>query len=536
MATNTTTLPQDDYQQTLVDYNDATATAAATAKQDVLRQAWESDQQAYNAQNATVANNYQSATNAINLQRQTQLPKYQAQKDATSSDAAATQRRTEALNSMGGAYNSGANRSQMLGIDLNRQSALQGIQSDQNNFDTSTGNALTEADSARVAALNDIAGKLALGTTQYNDGALALRTQLESDKQTGALKAVLDAQARADEQYQFNTTTGLQQQQINNQVAQYASTLAQENEQFRITSNMTQQQINNQVSQFRQGLEQNASQFGVTSAQTQQQIDSQVSQYATSLAQSNSQFERTAGQSDTQIDNQASQFERTAGQADTQITNQANQNAAQLAQNAAQFAVASAQTQQQIDDAASQFAESFGLSKEQLAAQIAQNGFSNTMTALNYNASVDQTEFNNGIAVYGATGVYGGDVSSGTDRAVVNPDGTVSVVPVDVADPVIETPETDVLDKSGNIALDLNGTTTDKAGVQWKNYKVVGPDEVAPSKNAAGAKLVGYRLYYKSHGDKYYIPMYSDQIGYGTLPKGYKKSRDINGMPTYVEK
>jgi len=512
VATNST-LSQEDYQQNLTDLNDVTATAAATAKQDVLRQAWESDQQTYNAQNAAVANNYQSATNAINLQRQTQLPKYQAQKDATSSDAAATQRRTEALNSMGGTYNSGANRSQMLGIDLNRQSVLQGIQSDQNNFETSTGNALTEADSARVAALNDIAGKLALGTTQYNDGALALRTQLESDKQTGALKAVLDAQARADEQYQFNTTTGLQQQQINNQVAQYASTLAQENEQFRITSNMTQQQINNQVSQFRQGLEQNASQFGVTSAQTQQQIDSQVSQYATSLAQSNSQFERTAGQSD------------------TQITNQANQNAAQLAQNAAQFAVASAQTQQQIDDAASQFAESLGLSKEQLAAQIAQNGFGNTMAALNYNASIDQTEFNNGIAVYGATGVYGGDVSSGTDRAVVNPDGTISTIPVDA------TPDTtpDTLDISGNVATPTTGITVGKTGTKWKNYPEVDRNTDAPATNSEGEELTGYRMTAIRGEHRYYVPIYSGQMSKGTVPTGATINGSKGGVPTFKD-
>jgi len=229
-----------------------------------------------------------------------------------------------------------------------------------------------------------------------------------------------------------------------------------------------------------------------------------------------------------------------------------------------QWLVTSGQAQQSINNQSSQFAQSLGMSQQQLAAEIAQNGAQNSLAAaglaqnasqfaaqmglstaeyysglqqwaLNYNATIDQQEFNNGIAVGNTTGNYPGDISSGTDRVVVNPDGTISVVPVDVTDPVVEDQVGDVIDDSGNITPDMNGTTTDKSGTRWNNYPVVGPDHVAPSKNANGDTLVGYRLSYSSHGKKYYVPMYSDQIGSGVVPRGYRKTGDIDGIPTYKE-
>ena len=218
-----------------------------------------------------------------------------------------------------------------------------------------------------------------------------------------------------------------------------------------------------------------------------------------------------------QIDNQVAQFAQTLGLSREQL-------AAQVAQNGALNALAQAG----LDQDAAQFAAQLGLSKEQFLAGLQQ-------WALNYNASVGQQEFENGIAVGDITGNYPGDVSSGASRVVINPDGSISVVPVDVIDPEDETPETDVIDASGNLTPDMSGTTTDRSGVRWNNYPVVAPGFVAPSKNDRGDTLVGYRLSYSSHGEKYYVPMYSDQIGSGVVPRGYRKTGDIDGIPTYKE-
>lgn len=190
------------------------AQQAAAAKKLALTQAWEGNKQALNSQNATVDNNFQSAKNNLGLLKSQQLPQYQQQKDSTSSDAAAMARRTEALNALSGKYFSGTNRSQQLAIDLGRQNALQGIQGAQNNFTTTMDNKLSEADSARVAALNDIAGKLALGAKQLNDGTYSLDNQLQSEIATGALKASIDAQTWADQQKQLGVENTFRQAQL----------------------------------------------------------------------------------------------------------------------------------------------------------------------------------------------------------------------------------------------------------------------------------------------------------------------------------
>lgn len=201
-----TGMTQEEYRNAMIEYQNRVDESAKAARQLALDQAWQSNQQALNSQNATVANNYQSAVNALNAARAEQLPKYQTQRDATSSEAAATQRRTEALNAMGGITNSGANRSQVQDIDLARQAALQGIQGDQNVFETSITNKLSEADASRVAALNDVAEKIALGQQQHAAGTLNLSNQLTSDKAAAASKAYLDAQTWADQKAQQELT------------------------------------------------------------------------------------------------------------------------------------------------------------------------------------------------------------------------------------------------------------------------------------------------------------------------------------------
>jgi len=258
----------------------------------------------------------------------------------------------------------------------------------------------------------------------------------------------------------------------------------------------------------------------IVAAQAQAAVDYNTAAYQYGRdAVADNQWLVTSGQAQQQISNQSSQFAQTLGLSQQQL-------AAQIAQNGAQNSLAQAG----LDQNASQFAQQLGLSTQQYYAGLAQ-------WALNYNASVDQTEFENGIAIHNATGNYPGNVSSGTDRVVVNDDGSISIVPVDATDPVEETPETDVIDASGNVTPDMNGTTTDKSGVRWNNYPVVSPGEVAPSTNANGATLTGYRWTYTSHGKKYYVPIYSDQFTAGSAdPKGYRKTGDIGGIPTYKER
>lgn len=189
---------QQAYQDQLTAYQTQVAQAAAAAKQFALKQAWEGNTQALNSQNATVGNNFNSAKNNLNALQASRTPEYQAQKDATSQEAAAQMRRTQALNAMTGNYNSGYNRSQMNDVGLARQASLGAIGGAENTFNDSVSNQISSADASRVAALNDIAGKLSLGQQQYNDGTLNLNTQLASDVATGSLQASLQAQEWSD--------------------------------------------------------------------------------------------------------------------------------------------------------------------------------------------------------------------------------------------------------------------------------------------------------------------------------------------------
>ena len=199
---------QSSYQNSLTKYQNSLAEQAAKAKQDALRQAWESNSQALNSQKSTVTNNYNSATNKLNAVKDARLPEFQQQRNAASADAAQTSRGVKELMAATGRYNSGFNRSEQLGVDLNRSNAISGITGAQNQFETDVGNQLSDVDAQRVAALNDIAEKLQLGEKQYNDGTLSLTNQLESEKASGALKAFLDAQDRADllAQQQFDNS------------------------------------------------------------------------------------------------------------------------------------------------------------------------------------------------------------------------------------------------------------------------------------------------------------------------------------------
>ena len=239
--------PVSSYQQQLTKYQNMIAEQEAQAKRDALRQAWEGNSQALNSQRSTVSNNYQSVANNLNLLRQQRLPEYLAQKDATSADAASMQRRTEALNALGGRYFSGANRSQMLNIDLQRQNSLQGIQGDQNNFETGVSNQLSEADMNRVAALNDIAEKLSLGEKQYNDGTLSITNQLESTKASGALKAMMDAQAWSDKMTQQGIDNSFRQGQFDQ-----SAKLAELQQQFQQKQLDSQQQAQIWEQQFKE--------------------------------------------------------------------------------------------------------------------------------------------------------------------------------------------------------------------------------------------------------------------------------------------
>ena len=212
---------QSSYQDSLTKSQNMLAEQAAKAKQDALRQAWESNSQALNSQKSTVTNNYNSATNKLNAVRDARLPEFQQQRNAASADAAQTSRGVKELMAATGRYNSGFNRSEQLGVDLNRSNAISGITGAQNQFETDVGNQLSDVDAQRVAALNDIASKLQLGEKQYNDGTLSLTEQLESEKASGALKAMMDAQTWADQKSQqefdnsYKTDSLAQQARLN---------------------------------------------------------------------------------------------------------------------------------------------------------------------------------------------------------------------------------------------------------------------------------------------------------------------------------
>jgi len=210
----TQSMSQSSYEQKLADLARQTATAAADAKKFALKQAWEGNSQALNAQNATVDNNFNSAKNNLTALQTTRAGEYQGQKDATSQEAAAQLRRTQALNALTGKFNSGYNRSQMSDVGLARQGSLDAIQGSQNTFNTGVANQISDADAQRVAALNDIAGKLQLGQKQLNDGTLNLSTQLASDIATGSLKASLDSQTWADQQRQLGIENSARDAQL----------------------------------------------------------------------------------------------------------------------------------------------------------------------------------------------------------------------------------------------------------------------------------------------------------------------------------
>jgi len=210
----TQSMTQSSYEQKLADLATRTATAAADAKKFALKQAWEGNSQALNAQNATVDNNFNSAKNNLTALQTTRAGEYQGQKDATSQEAAAQLRRTQALNALTGKFNSGYNRSQMSDVGLARQGSLDSITNNQNTFNSGVANQISAADASRVAALNDIAGKLSLGQQQFNDGTLNISNQLTSDIAIGSLKSSLDAQAWSDQQRQLGITNGLNQSQL----------------------------------------------------------------------------------------------------------------------------------------------------------------------------------------------------------------------------------------------------------------------------------------------------------------------------------
>jgi len=210
----TQSMSQSTYEQKLADLARQTATAAADAKKFALKQAWEGNSQALNAQNEVVGNNFNSAKNNLTALQATRAGEYQGQKDSTSQEAAAQMRRTQALNALTGNYNSGYNRSQMSDVGLARQASLDAIQGSQNAFNTGVGNQISAADATRVAALNDIAGKLQLGQKQLNDGTLNLDTQLASDVAIGSLNASLKAQEWSDTQRQLGAENSSRDAQL----------------------------------------------------------------------------------------------------------------------------------------------------------------------------------------------------------------------------------------------------------------------------------------------------------------------------------
>jgi hypothetical protein len=146
-----------------------------------------------------------------------------------------------------GRSDSGYNRTSQTAIDLNRNNAISGYTKNENDFKTDIGNQLSDIDSQRVAALNDIAEKLTLGEKQYNDGTLSLTDQLESEKASGALKAFLEAQTRADTLSQQNYENSFRDKQF-----EQSSSLAELQQQFQERQFQAEQDAQLWEQQFRQ--------------------------------------------------------------------------------------------------------------------------------------------------------------------------------------------------------------------------------------------------------------------------------------------
>jgi hypothetical protein len=274
---------QDTYQKQLADYQAQIATQAAKAKQDALRQAWESNQQGLNSQKSTVGNNYQSAANKLNAVRDARLPEFQQQSNAASADATQTAMRLKEIMAATGRGDSGYSRSNQLNVDLNRSNALQGIASDKNAFTTDVGNQLSDVDAQRVAALNDIASKLQLGQRQYSDGTLSLTNALESEKASGALRAFLEATTRADQLSQQSLDNSYRQSQADQ--ASKLSQLQQEWQQKQFAADQEAQQFNQSLQQG-----QITGQYNGTSTLAAQAQAAEQAYKNAALAQDQSQF------------------------------------------------------------------------------------------------------------------------------------------------------------------------------------------------------------------------------------------------------
>lgn len=240
--------PQSSYADKLTEYNNSIAEQAAKAKQDALRQAWEGNSQALNSQNATVNNNYTSAANKLNAVQAARLPEFQQQRNASSAEAAQIALRNQELMAASGRGDSGYNRSNALSVDLNRSNAISALTDSENAFKTDVGNQLSDVDNQRVAALNDIAGKLQLGQKQYNDGTLSLTNQLESEKASGALKAFLESTTRADTlaQQSFNNSFQEKQFEQNASLAELQQQFQQKQFQAEQDAQLWQQQFQQQ--------------------------------------------------------------------------------------------------------------------------------------------------------------------------------------------------------------------------------------------------------------------------------------------------
>lgn len=205
---------QNQYSNYLTNYYNQVAQAEAESKRNALLNAYQQNQQALNSQNATVGNSYQSLVNNLTASRDAQLPVYQDQRDATSAEAAAQLRRTQALNALTGKFHSGANRSQQLAVDLAKQNAMQKIGQAENQFTTGITNKLSDADAQRVAALNDIAEKMALNSQQYNQGTLSLNNQLASTQAANANKAFAEAMDWLNTTKQNEATANYRERQL----------------------------------------------------------------------------------------------------------------------------------------------------------------------------------------------------------------------------------------------------------------------------------------------------------------------------------
>ncbi len=195
-------------------YYNQLAEAEARAKRQALLGAYQTQRQALGSQRSDVETNYQSLLNRLNTTKENMLPQYQQQRNLASADAASQLKRTQVLNALTGKYHSGANRSQQLAVDLAKQGAIQGRNLAENQFAGDIANRLTEAESQRVAALNDIAEKLSLLDRQYSEGTLSLENQLASQKAAYASKAYIDAIDQVNRIEQQGVDLSLRERQL----------------------------------------------------------------------------------------------------------------------------------------------------------------------------------------------------------------------------------------------------------------------------------------------------------------------------------